>query len=264
MCSASTNCSWICCRGIVPPNARGDSGPAHNKDGPVTPPPTHTTHHRKRRGCAHRGCYNARLRSPRAPQPLRNKEPLSHEPPNHVLHRRRLGRVVHRRTLGRRQSGHGGSDRPSRLGWRRGRRSRRGRRGGGVRFLFAHQPRRARRAPEPHRGRVQAPHPGRGGHHQRGDGRAAQPRQRGASAGRPRPLPVHAARAARLPVRGGRGPFARHPRAGGRLRPHHAVELARQSDRLQGGPGLGGGLHDGAETLGSGAVQRHPLRRSAG
>ncbi len=48
-----------------------------------------------------------------------------------------------------------------------------------------------------------------------------------------------------------------HPRRDRGLRADHAVELADEPDRLQGGPGDCGGLHDGAETVGNRAVVGH-------
>ena len=49
-------------------------------------------------------------------------------------------------------------------------------------------------------------------------------------------------------------------RAGRRLRPDHAVELADQPDRVQGRAGAGGGLHRGAEADRGRAAQRHAAR----
>ena len=49
-----------------------------------------------------------------------------------------------------------------------------------------------------------------------------------------------------------------------RLRPDHAVELADQPDRLQGVPGAGHRLHDGAEAVGGGALFGTDLHRGDG
>ena len=132
----------------------------------------------------------------------------------------------------------------------------------GVRDLVADQPRRApgaaagdpRRIPEALR------RPGRRGH--RGDGRAGLAGQR--RPGR-RSGMGHLATAIEVlknfHVRGTARRDAGRQGADRRLRPDHAVELADQPDRLQGGPGAGDRLHHGAEAVGSRAVLRPDLRR---
>ncbi len=56
-----------------------------------------------------------------------------------------------------------------------------------------------------------------------------------------------------------------HRARAGRARRHdHAVELADQPDRLQGGAGARHGMHHGAEALGDRSVQRRDLRRDHG
>ena len=55
------------------------------------------------------------------------------------------------------------------------------------------------------------------------------------------------------------GTTKRRARAGRRVRPHHAVELACEPDRVQGGAGARGRLHDGAEA----ERNRAALRRTS-
>ena len=56
-----------------------------------------------------------------------------------------------------------------------------------------------------------------------------------------------------------RGTHAAGAGTGGGLRPDHALELADEPSRRQGGPGARRRLHHGAQALGIFAVQRHPV-----
>ena len=64
-----------------------------------------------------------------------------------------------------------------------------------------------------------------------------------------------------LRVRGAARHDADPARADRRVRPDHAVELADQPDRVQGGARARGGLHDGAQADRDRAAQRDPVRR---
>ena len=99
---------------------------------------------------------------------------------------------------------------------------------------------------------------------ERGDGRAGLAGS--GPPGRPRHWPPgeRHRRAEELSLRGTARRDAGDQGADRRLRPDHAVELADQPDRLQGGPGAGDRLHHGAETVGSRAVLRPDLHRDRG
>ena len=143
------------------------------------------------------------------------------------------------------------------------RRRRRGRRGGpqGVPDVGPEHRRRAGGRPQRDHRRVSEAHarPRRSGH--RGDGFALRAVQRRPGADRSRsshdgrrhpPRVLVQRRARQSPDRQG---------AGRRVRIHHAVELAAQSGDVQGGPGTRDGLHNGAQAVGGGTVQRRDRRR---
>ena len=93
------------------------------------------------------------------------------------------------------------------------------------------------------------------------DGRADVACQSRPGTGRARPYRHHAAGPEGLPVRrcSAATNMIRYE-AVRRVRPDHAVELADQPDRRQGGAGAGGGLHHDPEAVGNRAAQRRAVR----
>ena len=113
----------------------------------------------------------------------------------------------------------------------------------------------------PHPGRVRGAHRGvRAGDDAR-DGHADQLLARGAGALRHRASADHDRGARELRVRAPDGRHADRARADRRVRADHAVELAGQPDRLQGGARAGGRLHDGAQAVRTGAAVGDPVGR---
>ncbi len=94
-----------------------------------------------------------------------------------------------------------------------------------------------------------------------GDGRPAVALEGGAGSHRPRPPDPDDRGAAPLSVRSGAGHDPHPSRTRGRVRLHHAVELAGQPDHVQGGAGAGRRLHDGPQADGARAPQRTAPRR---